>query len=283
MTLLQYDSVREFEAAIRPFLESHEAANSLFLGRLTALRDYASTTQLLMGQVCFDDNSVFGAFFTGSGLILSEGPTEAIPFIVSAISESGLCIPSVVGPLLETELFAQSWCMANHCTVISTREDQIYELKSLKPPRTCEGFIRRAVTGDVERLTRWTADHASEALGIECVQERKLRNQIVQKLNESRMFVWDRDGVAVSMASILRPTRHTMAINAVYTPLMHRNFGYATALVAGVSEHILNSGKQSVVLYTDRSNMTANSIYQKLGFIPICRSLSCNFSIQITT
>lgn len=72
------------------------------------------------------------------------------------------------------------------------------------------------------------------------------------------------DGVAVSMAAVTRETRHANAM--VYTPKRLRGNGYATALTAQLSQRELERGKQFLTLYTDLSNPTSNSIYQKIGY-----------------
>ena len=57
---------------------------------------------------------------------------------------------------------------------------------------------------------------------------------------------------------------------SVYTPPALRRRGFASALVAAVSAVGLASGKEVCVLYTDLANPTSNSIYQKIGYRPVC-------------
>jgi predicted GNAT family acetyltransferase len=56
----------------------------------------------------------------------------------------------------------------------------------------------------------------------------------------------------------------------VYTPAHLRNCGYATSCVAALTRRVLESGKKFCCLYTDLANPTSNSIYQKIGYHPIC-------------
>jgi uncharacterized protein len=79
------------------------------------------------------------------------------------------------------------------------------------------------------------------------------------------------------MAGFARPTAKTISINAVYTPPEHRRRGYATALVAAVSEEGLRRGKAACVLYMDISNPTSNSIYQKIGYRPVSDARNYRF------
>jgi predicted GNAT family acetyltransferase len=52
----------------------------------------------------------------------------------------------------------------------------------------------------------------------------------------------------------------------VYTPPGLRGRGYASALVAAVSQAQLDAGRTFVFLFTDLANPTANHIYQAIGY-----------------
>jgi len=60
-----------------------------------------------------------------------------------------------------------------------------------------------------------------------------------------------------------------MAVSLVYTPPERRNRGYASALVAALSQHLLDAGWQFCVLFTDLANPISNSIYQRIGYRPV--------------
>ncbi len=59
-------------------------------------------------------------------------------------------------------------------------------------------------------------------------------------------------------------------VGYVYTPLELRGRGYATALVAELSQRMLDSGMSFCVLYTDLGNPTSNAIYQRIGYEAVC-------------
>jgi predicted GNAT family acetyltransferase len=82
------------------------------------------------------------------------------------------------------------------------------------------------------------------------------------------------------MAAQARPTASGIAINGVFTPAEHRCRGYASALVAAVSQMSLDSGKKFCTLYTDLDNPTSNSIYQKIGYKPVGDSTVYRFEYQ---
>ena len=80
------------------------------------------------------------------------------------------------------------------------------------------------------------------------------------------------------MAAFSARTRNTVRVGYVYTPAEHRRRGYASALVARVSRHILDSGFRQCVLYTDLANPTSNRIYRAIGYRPIQDVMDVNFA-----
>jgi len=74
-----------------------------------------------------------------------------------------------------------------------------------------------------------------------------------------------------------RPTPHGEAIGFVYTPPSERRKGYASAVVARLSQRILDEGKLFCTLYTDLSNPTSNSIYQKVGYRAVADVVDIEF------
>ncbi len=73
----------------------------------------------------------------------------------------------------------------------------------------------------------------------------------------------------VSLAGKTRPMPHGIVIGPVYTPPELRGHGYASAVTAGLSQHLLDSGYQFVALFTNLANPISNSIYMKIGYKPL--------------
>ena len=67
-------------------------------------------------------------------------------------------------------------------------------------------------------------------------------------------------------------------VNYVYTPKNLRGNGFASELVARLSQDILDSGKKAVFLYTQLDNPTSNKIYASLGF----RVISDSWHIRLS-
>jgi uncharacterized protein len=90
----------------------------------------------------------------------------------------------------------------------------------------------------------------------------------VKRIAEGSLYVWD-DGGLAAMAGKSRPTRFGCAVGLVYTPPERRKQGYASALVAALSQALLDEGFQYCSLFTDLANPTSNHIYQIIGYQPV--------------
>ena len=56
----------------------------------------------------------------------------------------------------------------------------------------------------------------------------------------------------------------------VYTPQPLRRRGYASAVVAELSQRELDAGQSWCSLFTDADNPTSNHIYTEIGYEPRC-------------
>jgi predicted GNAT family acetyltransferase len=84
--------------------------------------------------------------------------------------------------------------------------------------------------------------------------------------------------VPVSASGWGGPTPNGIRVGPVYTPPGLRGRGYATALVAELSQTLLDAGRSFVFLYTDLANPTSNAIYERIGYVKLCESAMIAFS-----
>jgi uncharacterized protein len=82
------------------------------------------------------------------------------------------------------------------------------------------------------------------------------------------LHLWE-DGDVVSLAGTGGRTPNGIRIGPVYTPPDARRRGYASALVAAVSQAELDAGRRFCFLFTDLHNPTSNHIYQAIGYTPV--------------
>jgi len=74
------------------------------------------------------------------------------------------------------------------------------------------------------------------------------------------------DGTLRSMAAAQGPTPNGIRLSWVYTPTEYRARGFASALVAALSQHLLDGGRSFVFLFADLDFPTSNHIYQAVGY-----------------
>ncbi len=130
-----------------------------------------------------------------------------------------------------------------------------------------EGEMRVANVTDLELVNRWVMEFARESLPArEQGTEEKMRIFAERNILNEAVHLWCLNGILKSMAVVNRPTKNGASISAVYTPREARKKGYASALVAHLSQKTLDSGKKFCVLYADLANPTSNKIYQKIGY-----------------
>ena len=79
------------------------------------------------------------------------------------------------------------------------------------------------------------------------------------------------------MAAAMGETPNGTRIGCVYTPPALRGRGYASALVAELSQRLLDAGRRYCFLYTDLANPTPNVMYHRIGYRPVCDVVDVNF------
>jgi predicted GNAT family acetyltransferase len=135
------------------------------------------------------------------------------------------------------------------------------------PARPGRGTVRAAGEADADRLVPW-----AEAF-LRDVDMPKGRDEcagmMAERIREQRLFVWC-DPEPVSMAGWAGRTPNGVRVNFVYTPPECRGRGYASACVAALSQHLLDSGRKFCCLFTDLANPTSNKIYQAIGYRRVC-------------
>jgi predicted GNAT family acetyltransferase len=146
---------------------------------------------------------------------------------------------------------------------------RLFELRQVTPPPPTAGAMRRATAADAPVLTQFMDGFERESLP-EQVGTRDLRTVIDNMIAQGRGFLWQDGEQAGAMAAFNRRVGAGTSIGAVYTPPALRKRGYATALVAALSQHMLDDGCAYTCLFTNLANPISNSIYPKVGYRAVC-------------
>jgi predicted GNAT family acetyltransferase len=99
-----------------------------------------------------------------------------------------------------------------------------------------------------------------------------------QRVADECIHLWRDGGQFVSIAAAVGRTPSGIRIGLVYTPPPLRRRGYAGALVAALSQKLLDSGRRFCFLFTDMTNPTSNKIYQQIGYQKICEQRQVLFA-----
>ena len=265
------------------YLEQNESENNRPLGYVYRLAEgsgnYDTEPPLLLSIL--EHGEAIGVaimFRPYGGITLSRIGTSvesAVVQLVRYLREIDVQISGIIGPAGETQAFSDCWVegMLDVSTRISMRM-RIFEARNVANRSLSPGKLRLAHWEDYPLMTRWIAGY-SEEVGkpISFDNAKSWAEKLIQN---QQLHIWDLE-VPVSIAAVDRPTRNGIAIHSVYTPPEHRNKGYATSSVLLLTQKMLTDRYSFCCLYTDLSNPTSNSIYTKIGYVPVGDALAFDF------
>ena len=182
-----------------------------------------------------------------------------------ALLDAGRRPNAVNGARRWSEPFAQAWEAVGAQAQVG-RNMRAFELRRVRWPREPEGRARGAEPGDLELLTRWVLAFAEEIDEAVTPEDARWVAERLQAVDDA--LFWEAGGEPVSLAAIVRRTPLSSTVAYVYTPPELRGRGYASAVVAHLSQRELDRGAEWCSLFTDLANPTSNHIYAELGYEP---------------
>ncbi len=164
------------------------------------------------------------------------------------------------------EAFASVWCSRTGARSRNGMPQRIYELREVADVTCPPGRFKQATADHLELVRRWGRGFHDDCFGDE-YRERSAK-AAEGRLQRGDLFLWV-DDMPRSMAARVGSTAHGRAVSLVYTPPENRRKGYATAVVARLSQQLLDDGNRFCTLYTDLGNPISNSIYTRIGYRPV--------------
>jgi uncharacterized protein len=267
----RWSSVHDFLDEARDFLAAREAEHCLLLGITATIASHPDVYPDPRLWTVHEAGRVVAAALRTPphNLILSQFDQPGWLAALAADVLASDALPGVIGPTDAARTLADAWSARTGRVAERTVQERIFRLDRLIPPRPAPGRCREAEERDRAQLTAWLTAFAAEALsepapggGAEAA-ERFLRRA-------GRVgYLWEDAGEAVAFAGAAGPTPHGIRIGPVYTPPDRRGRGYASNLVAEVSQRQLAAGRRFCFLFTDLANPTSNHIYQAIGYAPV--------------
>ncbi|MCL2564248.1 MAG: GNAT family N-acetyltransferase [Defluviitaleaceae bacterium] len=199
----------------------------------------------------------------------------ALEFFINEIIKANIFVPGAMSEKSLADNFANKYSSAKNIEYSISMSQRIYELSQVNPEIPKIGTLRLAKDSDIAFLPYWLEifrqnEPNAPPTGLNYEDAR-------YHITSNRLYILEDEGIPVSMARIARDMVTICGIGPVFTPPYFRGRGYASSCVAGISSIILERGYKKCVLYTDLANPTSNSIYQKIGYEPVCDSLAIKF------
>ena len=270
MRLHKFDSIDKFWDATQAYLLQNEAENNLLLAVAHTLLHnparYPDPPYLAMVES--DGEVVATALRTPPHkLLLSKvSNIKAVPLIAEDLQQEPL--PGVAGLVLEVAAFWQAWQgMSKQSHRLAVKKLRIHQLVAIQPLIVANGHIRLVSEGDRALLLDWLPAFDAE-IGWEVVED--VERIVTVRLEKQDTYLWEDNGISVSLASGRQFSTTAGRIGPVYTPPAYRRKGYATACVAALSQKLLDEGCDRCFLLTDLENPTSNHIYREIGYVPVC-------------
>jgi predicted GNAT family acetyltransferase len=267
----QFDHAAAFFERAAGFLALREAEHNLPLGLALRLLDdphaFGAEDPYLAVAEAGDEVVAVAMRTPPYGLILSEVDDDrAVGAFVADLRAAPL--PGVLGPVGATALFSELWGEETGVRARVQVAERIYRASEAHQPTDVSGRYRAYEDHDHDLVLAWLTAFVAESLpaGTPFDAEAVLARRLDER--EAGFVLWE-DDEAASLAGFGGVTPHGIRVGPVYTPPELRGRGYASALVGELTARLLDNGRRFCFLFTDLSNPTSNSIYQRIGYRPV--------------
>lgn len=205
-------------------------------------------------------------------LLLADVPATAIPLLAADIATVYDKLPGVTAMENVARAFAEQWRQRRGDAWTINHWDW-YALEEVVPPENpAPGSLRLANSSDMDFVRMCAPNFARETdtlVDVAAFYERRV--------SSDSLFVWQNE-TPCSLVAASGITPNTVRISGVYTTPENRLNGYASAAVATTSQLMLDAGHRFCVLFADRADPHANSVYQKIGYKPIFKNVNISLS-----
>jgi hypothetical protein len=278
MRIKKYEDIDEFLLDSEEILLRDKVKFNYILSSLFRVKQNPTRFPLRHFWTVFDAEKPAGFVWQVMPVMLNlEGsPENCLPEIFDCLLKGGTTAFSVLRGMVEpVEHAAIIWKEKMGATPVNKKFMRSFELLEVHFPMVCDGLMRLATRDDEAIVAAWEHEFKlSTRTNITNENEAKEREISItnSKLAIARAsrFLWCVNGKPCCVANVEGDSSFGSRIAGVYTPPELRGRGYASNLVAHASQHMLNQNKGPCCLNTDLSNPTSNSIYQRIGYRPVC-------------
>ncbi|MFX1498799.1 MAG: GNAT family N-acetyltransferase [Promethearchaeota archaeon] len=273
-----FTDIKEFYDLVFPFLVQREAENNLILAILNRLKknidryDQAAPLLLLINE--YNSIKLISIRTPPHDLLISyTDDLSTIDVLIEELLRRDVVLPGILSFKNAADKFSKIWAEKKKLKAALLRNERVYKLeivaentlgikKFIKATKKYENFVLKCARYMmVEVLAEINQEQLDETI-------KSFRQELDEGTSNIYLLLDDND-TPLSLVRKAGKTPNGNFINFVYTPPHLRKRGYATEVVAHISQMLLEEGNKYCFLFTDLSNTTSNSIYQKVGYHPV--------------
>jgi uncharacterized protein len=198
-------------------------------------------------------------------MLITRGSAQGMELLARWLVSSGWTGNSLIGVCPSIKTLVDRYAELSGRSPRLEVRLRVFDLQTVSWPNRAPGSIRLCESADRHVLARFIAGFEAD-IGETSEEDPLARAD--RLIGDRRIFFWI-DGEPVAMAAWAGRTPNGNRVNHVYTRPDARARGYASNLVAHLSQYLLDQGRRFCFLFTDLANPTSNGIYQKLGYRPV--------------
>lgn len=279
-SLIRHATAGAFLQATQHWLMRAEAENNLILGIAIGIGDSAFTP----------DEPPYFATASRDGIVMGcAARSPPYPLAISRCTDAAALelivrdaldrypeLEQVIGPEPAITQFGELW-RSNGRTSRVHRSMRVYEIRH-RPDDVSRapGHLRPIAESDLPVVAAWLADFVIE---LDLPGPGDAAKAALARLAARNLYVWE-DGEPASMAGFGGKTPNGVRVNLVYTPAAKRRRGYATACAAALTQVLIDRGNNYCCLYADLADATANAMYRRIGYRPVCDAAEYDLGVS---
>ncbi|MDR1330226.1 MAG: GNAT family N-acetyltransferase [Oscillospiraceae bacterium] len=265
-----YENTEAFAADTLEILLENEVQNNLPISFIDNKK--ADKSDWLLGSVKDENGGIalVAACTPPFNIVLYETGNRqndaAVRLLSDELKSAGFIPPGVTAEQGLAQRFAETFCenrgFHRHMSM------NIMHLDAVKKIQKAPGRCRPLREDDLYYTPYW-----ARASGEECrVEVFDIPTYVERQrsiVEANTYYIWE-DGRPVSQAAQGRKTQNGVVLAAVYTPPHYRGRGYASSVVAELSQILLERGNKFCCLFADAENPISCGIYRKIGYYDLC-------------
>lgn len=259
-------NISDYMEKVENLLMEKEACNHLLLG----LMHYYQTTlskDIYLGYITENSDVVYAFMQTPLNHWILADIDHVDEHIIKNLAlylyKRGMKVPGIQGPTWVAKVFVKEWLLLKKTKARLHKNELVYRINKQKKSVYAHELVK-ATNKEHGLVKKWLIHFGKET--NETITDIRASQMATKYIENGSLYFWFVNGEPVSMANQSQKTKHGVTINAVYTPDIHKGNGYATNLVATLSQKLLEEGNKFCCLLADKDNPTSNYVYQKVGY-----------------